>query len=69
MYFGPELITVDLLSTRSRAEYVEQLLFDIQNYYGYNEYLSQKLFELFSVSEVRIFPSNHKFHIDNASGN
>lgn len=32
---------------------MEQLLLDIQNYYGYNEFLAKKLFELFSVSEVR----------------
>lgn len=42
---------------RSRSEYVEQLLKDIANYYGYNEYLTEKLFELFSVQEVR-FPSS-----------
>jgi hypothetical protein len=37
---------------RSRSEYTEQLISDIASYYGYNEFLAEKLFELFSVSEV-----------------
>lgn len=37
---------------RSRSEYVEQLISDIASYYGYNEFLAEKLFDLFSVSEV-----------------
>lgn len=41
-------------SFRSRAEYVQQLISDIANYYGYNEFLAEKLFQLFPVSEVCI---------------
>jgi 25S rRNA (cytosine2870-C5)-methyltransferase len=37
---------------RSRSEYVEQLILDIANYYGYNEFLAEKLFSLFPVAEV-----------------
>ena len=40
---------------RSRSEYVEQLLADMASYYGYNDYLTEKLFGLFSVPEVRSF--------------
>jgi ribosomal RNA methyltransferase Nop2 len=39
---------------RSRAEYVDQLVSDISNYYGYNEFLAEKLFQLFPIGEVRI---------------
>lgn len=41
-----------LFKHRSRSEYVEQLLADIASYYGYNEFLAEKLFNLFSVLEV-----------------
>lgn len=37
---------------RSRSEYVEQLLADIASYYGYNDFLVEKLFQLFPVAEV-----------------
>jgi hypothetical protein len=37
---------------RSRSEYTEQLISDIANYYGYNEFLAEKLFNLFPVDEV-----------------
>lgn len=37
---------------RSRSEYVEQLLSDIASYYGYNDFLTEKLFQLFPVAEV-----------------
>lgn len=36
----------------SRSEYVDQLLDDMANYYGYNEFLTEKLFNLFPVAEV-----------------
>ena len=44
---------------RSRSEYVEQLLSDIASYYGYNDFLVEKLFQLFPVAEVCLpcFPS------------
>lgn len=44
---------------RSRSEYVEQLLSDIGSYYGYNDFLAEKLFQLFPVAEVCLlwFPS------------
>lgn len=37
---------------RSRAEYTTQLLKDICAYYGYSEYLAEKLFHLFRPSEA-----------------
>ncbi len=42
---------------RSRAEYTEQLISDIASYYGYNEFLAEKLFQLFPVAEVCVNPS------------
>ena len=42
-----------LTSFRSRSEYVQQLVSDIASYYGYNDYLAEKLFQLFPVAEVR----------------
>ncbi|KAJ2982126.1 hypothetical protein NUW54_g10789 [Trametes sanguinea] len=38
---------------RSRSEYVQTLISDIASYYGYNEFLAEKLFQLFPVAEVR----------------
>lgn len=38
--------------TRSRSEYTEQLMRDIATYYGYNAFLVEKLFPLFSISEA-----------------
>ncbi|KAF8636611.1 hypothetical protein AX17_003421 [Amanita inopinata Kibby_2008] len=44
---------------RSRSEYVEQLTSDIAAYYGYNEFLAEKLFQLFSVAEaIEFFEAN-----------
>ncbi|KAF5365599.1 hypothetical protein D9758_003237 [Tetrapyrgos nigripes] len=44
---------------RSRSEYVEQLVSDIASYYGYNDFLAEKLFQLFPVAEaVEFFESN-----------
>ncbi|RIB15959.1 NOL1/NOP2/sun family putative RNA met [Gigaspora rosea] len=37
---------------RGRSSYVEQLIKDMAIYYGYSEFLLEKLFYLFSVSEV-----------------
>ncbi|POS73038.1 tRNA (Cytosine-5-)-methyltransferase NCL1 [Diaporthe helianthi] len=37
---------------RSRAEYTAQLIKDICAYYGYSEYMAEKLFHLFSPSEA-----------------
>lgn len=37
---------------RSRAEYIQQLISDIASYYGYNDFLAEKLFQLFPVAEV-----------------
>lgn len=37
---------------RSRSEYTGQLVADIASYYGYNEFLAEKLFQLFPVNEV-----------------
>lgn len=37
---------------RSRNDYMEQLVSDIATYYGYNEFLAEKLLQLFPVSEV-----------------
>ncbi|KAI0695935.1 NOL1/NOP2/sun family-domain-containing protein [Cytidiella melzeri] len=44
---------------RSRAEYVQQLVSDIANYYGYNDFLAEKLFQLFPISEaIEFFEAN-----------
>lgn len=40
---------------RSRAEYTAQLIKDICAYYGYSEYLAQKLFNLFPPKEAFAF--------------
>ncbi|GMM38292.1 rRNA (cytosine-C5-)-methyltransferase [Saccharomycopsis crataegensis] len=40
---------------RSRQEYVDQLLEDICNYFGYSPMLAEKMFNLFSVSEAMEF--------------
>lgn len=40
---------------RGRTEYMEQLVSDIATYYGYNEFLAEKLLQLFPVSEVCSF--------------
>ncbi|CAK7217152.1 rRNA (cytosine-C5-)-methyltransferase nop2 [Sporothrix bragantina] len=40
---------------RSRAEYVAQLIKDICSYYGYSEYLAEKLFHLFPPREAFAF--------------
>jgi len=40
---------------RARSEYVDQLVADIASYYGYNDFLAEKLFQLFPVNEVTTF--------------
>ena len=37
---------------RSRAEYIDQLISDIATYYGYNQFLAEKLFHLFPLDTV-----------------
>ncbi|CEP16704.1 hypothetical protein [Parasitella parasitica] len=42
-----------------RQDYVDRLIKDISNYYGYSEFLAEKLFNLFSVSEaIEFFEAN-----------
>ncbi|KAH9966718.1 NOL1/NOP2/sun family-domain-containing protein [Russula dissimulans] len=44
---------------RARSEYVEQLVSDIASYYGYNDFLAEKLFQLFPVAEaIEFFDAN-----------
>ncbi|TBU35832.1 NOL1/NOP2/sun family RNA met [Dichomitus squalens] len=44
---------------RSRSEYVQQLISDIASYYGYNDFLAEKLFQLFPVAEaIEFFEAN-----------
>ncbi|KAG6854616.1 rRNA (cytosine-C5-)-methyltransferase nop2 [Blastosporella zonata] len=44
---------------RSRSEYTDQLVADIANYYGYNDFLAEKLFQLFPVAEaIEFFEAN-----------
>ncbi|KAG0632841.1 NOL1/NOP2/sun family-domain-containing protein [Tuber brumale] len=46
---------------RSRADYTEQILKDICAYYGYSEFLAEKLFHLFSPHEAfSFFEANEK---------
>ncbi|KAI8636435.1 NOL1/NOP2/sun family-domain-containing protein [Parasitella parasitica] len=42
-----------------RQDYVDRLIKDVSNYYGYSEFLAEKLFNLFSVSEaIEFFEAN-----------
>ncbi|KAG6818197.1 hypothetical protein H0H87_000102 [Tephrocybe sp. NHM501043] len=44
---------------RARSEYTDQLVADIASYYGYNEFLAEKLFQLFPVAEaIEFFEAN-----------
>ncbi|TPX42706.1 hypothetical protein SeLEV6574_g05457 [Synchytrium endobioticum] len=44
---------------RGRSEYIQQLLHDLAAYYGYNDYMLDKLFHLFPVSEaIEFFEAN-----------
>ena len=40
------------MALRPRVDYVSQLISDIASYYGYNEFLAEKLFNMFPVGEV-----------------
>ncbi|KAI0006077.1 NOL1/NOP2/sun family-domain-containing protein [Russula compacta] len=43
----------------ARSEIVEQLVSDIASYYGYNDFLTEKLFQLFPVAEaIEFFDAN-----------
>ncbi|KAH9857022.1 NOL1/NOP2/sun family RNA met [Lenzites betulinus] len=37
---------------RARSEYVHTLISDVSSYYGYNDFLAEKLFQLFPVAEA-----------------
>ncbi|KAF8969971.1 NOL1/NOP2/sun family-domain-containing protein [Flammula alnicola] len=44
---------------RARSEYIDQIVADIASYYGYNEFLAEKLFLLFPVNEaIEFFEAN-----------
>ena len=44
---------------RSRADYLDRLLRDVQTYYGYNEFLAEILFNLFPPAEaIEFFEAN-----------
>ncbi|MCO5612863.1 hypothetical protein L7F22_067134 [Adiantum nelumboides] len=44
---------------RSRSEYVDQLLDDVCNYYGYNRFLAERFFNMFTPSEaIELFEAN-----------
>lgn len=44
---------------RSRSEYVSQIIADIAYNYGYNEFLTERLFQLFNVNEaIEFFEAN-----------
>ncbi|EGN95400.1 hypothetical protein SERLA73DRAFT_112877 [Serpula lacrymans var. lacrymans S7.3] len=44
---------------RSRSEYLDQLISDIGSYYGYNDFLTEKLSQLFPVAEaIEFFEAN-----------
>lgn len=44
---------------RSRAEYTQQLVSDVCEYYGYNEFLAEKLFSMFPPAEaIEFFEAN-----------
>ncbi|KAF9790920.1 NOL1/NOP2/sun family RNA met [Thelephora terrestris] len=71
---GPDVLTVQrrlrhcvrvlenfkkLGKDRPRADYVSQLVSDIASYYGYNEFLAEKLFHMFPVGEaIEFFEAN-----------
>jgi 25S rRNA (cytosine2870-C5)-methyltransferase len=39
--------------TRTRKEYIDLLKQDLCNYYSYNDFLMEKLIDLFPLAEVR----------------
>ncbi|KAG2235908.1 NOL1/NOP2/sun family-domain-containing protein [Thamnidium elegans] len=45
--------------TKDRQDYVDRLVKDIASYYGYSQFLAEKLFNLFTVSEaIEFFEAN-----------
>ena len=48
---------------RPRSDFVEQLVSDIASYYGYNDFLTEKLFQLFPIAEASPldFPTLHTY--------
>ena len=46
------------MTLRPRADYVSQVVSDIASYYGYNEFLAEKLFNMFPVGEVAFLVSS-----------
>lgn len=46
-----------LITLRPRVDYISQLISDIASYYGYNEFLAEKLFNMFPVGEVSLTAS------------
>ncbi|KAI9494492.1 NOL1/NOP2/sun family-domain-containing protein [Zychaea mexicana] len=45
--------------SKSRQDYTDRLIKDIAHYYGYSQFLAEKLFNLFSVSEaIEFFEAN-----------
>lgn len=53
------VLVIECISStfRPRVDYVSQLMSDIAGYYGYNEFLAEKLFNMFPVGEVSPFTS------------
>lgn len=47
---------------RSRSEYIDQLIKDICEYFGYTPFLAEKLFNLFSPSEALEFFEANEIH-------
>ena len=47
-----QVVDYTLMIPRPRVDYVSQLISDIGSYYGYNEFLAEKLFNTFPVGEV-----------------
>jgi hypothetical protein len=45
-------LVLTVLVSSSRSEYTDQLVSDVASYYGYNDFLAEKLFQLFPVAEV-----------------
>ena len=47
-----QVVDYTLMTLRPRVDYVSHLISDIASYYGYNEFLAEKLFNMFPVGEV-----------------
>ena len=48
------VLALSLIFPRPRVDYVSQLISDIASYYGYNEFLAEKLLNMFPVGEVSL---------------